>query len=110
MNELPFAYEGPDALREPVLTALRDVVDPEVALNIVDIGLVYGVAVGEHEACVRMTMTSPACPVTDLIVDEVEAGLAHVLPPGVAVAVELVWAPPWSPERLSDAARRFMGW
>ena len=108
--DLPFPYSGPDALRQPVLEALTRVVDPEVALSIVDVGLVYGVRVTESALQVRMTMTSAACPVAGLIMDEVQAELDEVVPPELAIEVELVWEPPWTPERISERSRRFMGW
>lgn len=110
MNASPFPYEGPEDLRGPVEQALRRVVDPEVALTIVDVGLVYGVTVTPEGLRVTMTMTSAACPVTDLILDEVGAELDHVAPPGVPVDVCLVWEPPWTPERMSPRAKAFMGW
>jgi metal-sulfur cluster biosynthetic enzyme len=105
----PFPYAGPSELRMPVLAALSRVVDPEVALTIVDLGLVYGVEIDRDSARVRMTMTSAACPVADVIVDEVEFELERLLPADCAIAVELCWEPPWSPERMSARARRFMG-
>lgn len=105
-----FPYEGPPALRQPVGDALNRVVDPEMALTIVDVGLVYGVTVSPGRADVRLTMTSAACPVADVIVEEVEAELGRVLPDGTDVAVELVWEPPWTPGRMSERAKRFMGW
>ena len=105
-----FDYQGPPELREPLLEALRGVVDPEMALSIIDIGLVYSVRVDESGARVAMTMTSAACPMSDLIVEDVESALQRVLPGGAQVAVEMVWDPPWTPERMSDRARSFMGW
>jgi metal-sulfur cluster biosynthetic enzyme len=105
-----FAYEGPDDLRETVQRALQRVVDPEVAMNIVDVGLVHRVRVDGEGAHVRMTMTSAACPMADVIVEDVEAELADALPGHPPVAVEVVWEPAWTPERLSAKARRFMGW
>jgi metal-sulfur cluster biosynthetic enzyme len=107
---MPYLYEGPEALRAPIEQALRRVVDPEVALTIVDVGLVYGVSVTPASVQVTMTMTSAACPVTDLILDEVGAELDGIAPPGAAVDVHLVWEPAWTPERLSPRARLFMGW
>jgi metal-sulfur cluster biosynthetic enzyme len=106
----PFPYDGPDELRRSVVAALTNVVDPEVALSIVDVGLIYGVTITAGHAHVRMTMTSAACPVTDLIVEEVEGELDRVLPEGCAIEIELVWDPPWTPAMLSARARRFMQW
>ncbi|MCA0241356.1 MAG: metal-sulfur cluster assembly factor [Proteobacteria bacterium] len=108
--ELPFPYHGPDALRQPVHHALRRVADPEVAMNIVDVGLVYGVEVEDQRLRLLLTMTSAACPVADVIVDDCQTELARVLPDGMAVDVELVWEPPWTPDRLSARARALMGW
>lgn len=106
----PFAYSGPDELRQPIETALRQVVDPEVALSIVDVGLVYAVTVTDEHVQVRMTMTSAACPVADVILAEVESELDRVVPPHLSVAVELVWEPAWTTDRMSRRAKAFMGW
>jgi metal-sulfur cluster biosynthetic enzyme len=103
-------YEGPAELQQPVLKALSRVIDPELALTIVDLGLVYGVRIADGRARVTMTMTSAACPVADLIEDDVVHELGAVLPEGVAVDVELCWQPGWTPERMSARARLLMGW
>jgi len=105
-----FPYEGPEALRGPVAEALRRVIDPEIALSIVDVGLIYGVSIAGQRLQLRMTMTSAACPVADVILDDIDAELDRVLPEGMQVEVEMVWDPPWTPERLSPEARLFMGW
>jgi len=104
------AYAGPEPLRRPIEQALGRVVDPELSLSITDVGLVVGVEVDEHRVRVALTMTSAACPVADVIVDEVETELDAVLPPSMRIEVELVWEPPWTSERMSDRAREFMGW
>ncbi|MDP2817139.1 MAG: iron-sulfur cluster assembly protein [Polaromonas sp.] len=105
-----FTYEGPEALRQPLLDALTRVVDPEVAMSIVDVGLIYSVTVAEGKLHVWLTMTSAACPVADLIIDEVETELDRVAPPELLIEVELVWEPPWSAELMSESAKRFMQW
>jgi len=110
MSEDRFAFDGPQELLPPVVQALESVVDPEVALNIVDVGLVYGVVVANGRMDVRITMTSAACPVTDIIVDDVENALDDAMPPELKIHVELVWEPPWTPQRMSPRARAFMGW
>ena len=103
-----FPYEGDAALRAPIEAALTRVVDPEVAMSIVDVGLVYGVRVADGRVHVRMTMTSAACPVADLIIEEAEAELDRVLPAGLAIEIELCWEPPWTPDHMSKRAWRFM--
>jgi metal-sulfur cluster biosynthetic enzyme len=106
----PFPYEGPEELRQVVITALRRVVDPEVALNVVDVGLIYGVKIAEGMVHAEVTMTSAACPVADVIIQDIEKELDAVMPPELLVHVELVWYPPWTPDRMSLSAKRFMGW
>jgi metal-sulfur cluster biosynthetic enzyme len=110
VSDSPFPYDGPEDLRQPVIAALSRVVDPEVALNIVDIGLVYGVRFEADRLELLLTMTSAACPVADVIVDDATSELERVLPPEVEIAVQMVWEPAWTPERMSERARRFMRW
>lgn len=93
-----------------VREALSRVVDPEAGMNIVDLGLVYGIDVSPQGVLVRMTMTSAACPMAELIVDDMHEQLAAVLPTDVALNVEMVWDPPWTPDRMSGAARSMFGW
>ena len=95
---------------EELRATLRKVVDPEVGINIVDLGLVYAIAQDEHGVTVDLTMTSPACPMGESIVAEAEYELAAVLPTSLSVAVNLVWDPPWSPALMSDRARETLGW
>lgn len=110
MTALPYPYEGPEELREPILAALRRVVDPEVAMSIVDVGLVYDVAVTPERVNVLLTMTSAACPVVDVIVDDACSELDKVVPANQRIHVEVVWEPPWTTDRMSDRAKAFMGW
>ena len=105
-----FDYEGDEATRPVIEAALQRVVDPEMALGILDVGLVYRVAVRDSQVHVLMTMTSAACPVTDVIVEDVTTTLERALPDGFGVEVEVCWEPAWTPDRMSDKAKRFMGW
>lgn len=95
-----------DAIRE----ALRTVEDPEAGMSIVDLGLVYGIACEAGRVRVAMTMTSPACPVAPMLVDEATAAIRSVAPEGTDVRVELVWEPPWTPDRMSQEAQSRFGW
>ena len=79
-------------------------------MSIVDLGLVYGIAVGEGRVRVEMTMTSPACPVAPYIVEESTAAIRAVAPEGTDVEVELVWEPPWTPDLMSPEAQKRFGW
>jgi metal-sulfur cluster biosynthetic enzyme len=110
MTGTPYPYDGPEELRQPILAALRRVVDPEVAMSIVDVGLVYDVAVTAERVKVLLTMTSAACPVVDVIVDDACAELDKVVPVDQRIHVEVVWEPPWTTDRMSDRAKAFMGW
>jgi FeS assembly SUF system protein len=102
------AAAGAD-VRERIVSVLRTVYDPEIPVDIYELGLVYEVDVREGGlAYVRMTLTSPMCPVAESLPPEVEAKVRGV--PGVTdVDVELVWDPPWNPSRMSEAARLELG-
>lgn len=106
----PYPYSGPPVMRKPIEDALHRVVDPEVAMTIVDVGLVYGVTVTNDRLHVLLTMTSAACPVVDVIVDDVGAELDRVAGGDRSVDVELVWEPAWTTDRMSARAKAFMGW
>jgi metal-sulfur cluster biosynthetic enzyme len=93
-----------------LLDALRAVDDPEAGMNIVELGLVYGVEATPPRATVRMTMTSPACPLGDYLSDAVRDALLARFPEITQVEIEMVWEPPWTPERMSEEARNFFGW
>lgn len=96
-------------LRERAIQALRTVYDPEVPVNVYDLGLVYAIdASPEGDVLVRMTLTSPMCPVAESLPGEAEQKLRAV--PGVrSVRVEVVWDPPWGPHLMSEAARLALG-
>jgi metal-sulfur cluster biosynthetic enzyme len=95
---------------ELIRDALRKVVDPEVGANIVDLGLVYRIELSGRQLLVEMTMTSPACPMGDLIVDDAHAELDRVLPADVSVNIQVVWEPPWQPSMMSEQCRLRLGW
>ena len=83
--------------------ALRDVVDPELGINVVDLGLVYGVTVDQHNhAVIDMTLTSAACPLTDVIEDQVNSALDGLV---VGNRINWVWMPPWGPDKITDDGR-----
>ena len=94
--------------KESVMKALRKVTDPEMHLNIVDLGLVYEVKIDKRMVIVDMTLTSPACPVGPFILDAVDRsvrGLKEV----EGVTVNIVWNPPWSIERVSEEGKMELG-
>jgi FeS assembly SUF system protein len=100
---------GEESLREAVIAALRTVYDPEIPVNIYDLGLIYTLEVdAEGNVRLEMTLTAPGCPVAQTFPQTVEERVSTV--PGVkTAAVELVWDPPWSRERMSEAAQLQLG-
>jgi metal-sulfur cluster biosynthetic enzyme len=95
---------------EVIRDALRKVADPEIGANIVDLGLVYHIAFEDGKLWVNMTMTSPACPMGGMIVDDAYAELERVLPAGLEAEIRVVWEPPWTPEMMSEQCRLRLGW
>jgi len=88
---------------EDLLEALRDVVDPELGINVVDLGLVYGVSVdADKVATVDMTLTSAACPLTDVIEDQTQAALDGLVSD---FRINWVWMPPWGPDKITEDGR-----
>jgi metal-sulfur cluster biosynthetic enzyme len=92
------------------LEALRGVDDPELGIDVVDLGLVYGIEIGSDAIAVRLAMTSPSCPLGDHIAGEAERALRRAFPDARRIGVEIVHEPPWGPERISESGRRRLGW
>ena len=93
---------------EDLLEALRDVVDPELGVNVVDLGLVYGIDVDDNNVAVLdMTLTSAACPLTDVIEDQARQALTGGPGPGLVedIRINWVWMPPWGPEKITEDGR-----
>lgn len=109
MTENATALPAPRPDPDLILIILRRVVDPEVGMNIVDLGLVYRIDTADG-IVVEMTMTSPTCPMGDLILDEVRHELAEALPDEPPADIRLVWEPPWNPSMMSGRARMNFGW
>ncbi len=103
------AGEPGGEIYEGVITALKEIFDPEIPVNIYDLGLVYGVEVADNaHVVVTMTLTTPHCPVAESMPGEVELRVGAV--PGVGSAeVNLIWDPPWDPQKMSDEAKLELG-
>ncbi|HLN25782.1 MAG TPA: metal-sulfur cluster assembly factor [Patescibacteria group bacterium] len=97
-------------MRELATLALKTVLDPDVGINIVDLGLVETLTILPDHVEVGLIMTSPACPQGDYLVDECLAALRRSFGPDVTLSVDILDAPEWTPARLSDAARQQLGW
>ena len=85
--------------------AMRDVVDPELGINVVDLGLVYGIQAEKGVATIDMTLTSAACPLTDMIQDQTHSALEGLVND---VAINWVWMPPWGPDKITDDGREML--
>ncbi|MCL4544071.1 MAG: iron-sulfur cluster assembly protein [Chloroflexi bacterium] len=94
---------------EDVLNALREIIDPEIGINIVDLGLVYETSIDDQgRVAITMTLTAPGCPLSGYIGTAVETVVGEL--PGVTnVDVDIVWSPPWSPSMMSEDARMELG-
>jgi len=95
---------------EQIRETLMQVLDPEVGINIVDLGLVYEIYINPEEIHIQITMTSPACPLHGVITRDMDKILRQTFPDLGAMTIELVWEPPWSPEMMSIAAKKQLGW
>jgi FeS assembly SUF system protein len=94
--------------KERVIQALKNVYDPEIPINVVDLGLIYDVQVEEGRVHIQMTLTSPGCGLAPFIAKQAEWAVSEL--EGVEdVQVELVWDPPWTPERISSDGRKLLG-
>ena len=112
LSQKPAALTGTGPggdLYEAVIDALKEIYDPEIPVNIYDLGLIYSVEISpEHHARVLMTLTTPHCPVAESMPGEVELRVGAV--PGIGDAeVELVWDPPWDPQKMTDEAKLELG-
>jgi FeS assembly SUF system protein len=112
LSQKPEALSGTEpggALYEAVIDALKEIYDPEIPVNIYDLGLIYGVDItADGHAAVQMTLTTPHCPVAESMPGEVELRVGSV--PGIGTAeVNLVWDPPWDPQKMSDEAKLELG-
>ena len=97
---------------ENVLEALKDVIDPELGINVVDLGLVYDTWVEDSTAVVNMTLTSPACPLTDMIEDQANAAVVGTLQEISELRINWVWTPAWGPQMINEEGReqlRYLG-
>ena len=94
--------------KEEVLKALSEVYDPEIPVNIVDLGLIYDITIRDGDVHIKMTLTAPGCPLHMAMEQWVKEAVKKVK--GVKnVTVEFVWDPPWTPERMSDKAKEILG-
>ncbi len=100
----------PELNPDSVLDAMRSVIDPELGVNVVDLGLVYSAEVSDGDVRIAMTMTTPACPLHSYIRESSERALRKCFADLRSVTVDIVWDPPWSPAMMSAQAKKQLGW
>jgi len=94
---------------EKVHNALYSVIDPELGIDVVNLGLIYGIDIDDNTVTVTMTLTTPGCPLHESMSSAVYNAI-RTLDPGTEVKINLIWDPPWTPERLTDQAKEMLGW
>jgi metal-sulfur cluster biosynthetic enzyme len=95
---------------DAVRNALRNVIDPEVGMNVVDLGLIYDITIAAGMIGVKLTMTTPACPMSSLIIDDAYQEIHSIAPASAKIDIQLVWEPPWDSSMLSEQAKQHFGW
>ncbi len=109
MTEMEASKPSLEKIREDVIEALRTVYDPEIPVNIYELGLIYNIEIDENAGVkLTMTLTSPMCPVAESLPPEVEEKV-RALPSVSSAAIDLVWEPPWDPSKMTEAARLQLG-
>lgn len=93
-----------------IFDVLSQVIDPEAGENIVDLGLVYGVELNQNTAKITLTLTSSACPVGEILLEDIHETLTKKLPSEMVFTIDLVWEPPWDPDMMSPEAKQRLGW
>jgi len=99
---------NPDEQR--IYKALQTVIDPEIGENLIDLGLVYGIHIHDHIATVTFTMTSYACPMSEMVIESIENTVNKALSEGVELDLHLVWEPAWEPAMMCEQAKQRLGW
>ena len=103
LPEVPTGGGTATATQDDIVEAMKDVVDPELGINVVDLGLVYGVTIDQNNhAAIDMTLTSAACPLTDVIEDQAATALEDIT---TGFTINWVWMPPWGPDKITDDGR-----
>ena len=105
LPEVDTASAGGTLTTEDVEEAMKDVVDPELGINVVDLGLLYGVNIDGNDVVLDMTLTSAACPLTDVIEDQSASALDGIVD---GFRINWVWMPPWGPEKITPDGREQM--
>ncbi|MGJ8619747.1 MAG: metal-sulfur cluster assembly factor [Methylophilaceae bacterium] len=98
------------AQAQSIVDVLSHVIDPEVGENIVDLGLVYGIEVNQNIPTIILTLTSSACPMGEMLLEDIHETLTKMLPNEMEFDINLVWEPAWNPDMMSAEAKQRLGW
>lgn len=93
-----------------IYTALQSVIDPEVGENLIDLGLIYGIQIQNNIVKVTFSMTSQACPISEMVIENIHDTVRKVLTDNTALELDLVWEPEWEPTMMSEQAKQRLGW
>lgn len=107
-NENPVPVKH--AMKAQVVAALSTVLDPELGVDIVELGLVYDIDIKDHDVRIEMTMTTPACPLNSYFSQAIERAIRRRIPEVLHCEIEIVWQPEWDASMMSPEAKRQMGW
>jgi metal-sulfur cluster biosynthetic enzyme len=103
-------FQQLNADEQRIYKALQSVIDPEIGENLIDLGLVYGINIHDHIATVTFTMTSYACPMSEIVIESIEDAVNKVLGAGMELDLHLVWEPAWDPSMMCEQAKQRLGW
>ncbi len=107
---MPLVFSQLSTEAQRVYKALQTVIDPEIGENLIDLGLIYGIEVNDGIACITFTMTSYACPMSEMVIENIYETVSKVLHDGIELDLDLVWEPAWDPSMMNDQARQRLGW
>ena len=107
-NQLSFTQLNIDEQR--IYSALQSVIDPEIGENLIDLGLIYGIQIQDNIAKVTFTMTSQACPMSEMVIENIHEAVNQTLADNMVLELDLVWEPAWEPELMSAQAKQRLGW
>lgn len=93
-----------------IYQALQSVIDPEIGENLIDLGLIYGISIDDNIARVTFTMTSYACPMSEMVIEDIHDTLRKTLADNIEIDLDLVWEPAWEPSMIEPEARKRLGW
>jgi len=107
-NQLNFKQLNIDEQR--IYTALQSVIDPEIGENLIDLGLIYGIKIRNNIAKVTFSMTSQACPMSEMVIENIHDAVSQALTNNNELELDLVWEPAWEPAMMSEQAKQRLGW